>query len=465
MSDRAQILGTRLMPSNQAESDIAAQIYKSVANLPIISPHGHVDPNLLLKNEPFADPATLFVFHDHYVTRLLHADGVAMEALRPGADPRFAWRELCSRWHLFLGTSSGYWLAAELLEMFGIDETPSASNADELFDRIAAKLTDPEFLPRALFAKFNISMLATTDDPCDDLEAHRLLAEEPNFGGRVVPTFRPDAYTNALAPAWPEHVARILAKVGRKSNPTLEDFLEALAERRAFFRANGAISTDHGVVEPYTVELSRARASDLFNLAMNGAAGPSELRELSGYLLFEMFRAAAEDGLVMTVHAGVYRNHSGQTFEAFGPDTGHDIPIRAEFTNNLRPAFEKFGLNSKLHVILFALDETTWAREIAPLAGFYPSVFVGAPWWFLDAPDAAMRFRDAITDSVGFYRGSGFIDDTRAFLSIPARHDMARRIDSAYLAKLVVQQRLTIEQAKQIAHDLVVAVPKRAFKL
>ena len=452
------------MPSNQAEFDLAVQIYKSVANLPIISPHGHVDPAMLLRDEPFANPAELFVFYDHYVTRLLHADGVELARLRAGAEPREAWREFCSRWHLFLGTASGYWLAAEFAEVFDIDEAPNAHNADRLYDLIDSKLRLPEFSPRALFARFGIELLATTDDPCDDLEAHRALADDPNFSGRVVPTFRPDAYTNATLPTWAENVQRLLAKTGR-TEANYKNLLDALDERRAFFRANGAISSDHGVLEPYTVELSSTAAEGLFAKAIAGSATSAELRELSGSLLFESFRAAAEDGLVMTIHAGVVRNHSSETFAKFGPDTGHDIPVAAEFTNNLRPALERFGLNPNLHVILFALDETTWAREMAPLAGFYPSVFVGPPWWFLDAPDAAMRFRDAITDTIGFYRGAGFIDDTRAFLSIPARHDMARRVDSAYLAKLVVQQRLTLEQALQIAYDLVVNIPKRAFKL
>lgn len=452
------------MPSNQAEFDLAVQIYKSVANLPIISPHGHVDPAMLLRDEPFANPAELFVFYDHYVTRLLHADGVELARLRAGAEPREAWRELCSRWQLFLGTASGYWLAAEFAELFDIDDVPSAHNADRLYDLIDSKLRLPEFSPRALFARFGIELLATTDDPCDDLEAHRALADDPNFSGMVVPTFRPDAYTNATLPTWAENVRRLLAKTCR-TEANYKNLLDALDERRAFFRANGAISSDHGVLEPYTVELSSTAAEGLFAKAIAGSATSAELRELSGSLLFESFRAAAEDGLVMTIHAGVVRNHSSETFGKFGPDTGHDIPVAAEFTNNLRPALERFGLNPNLHVILFALDETTWAREMAPLAGFYPSVFVGPPWWFLDAPDAAMRFRDAITDTIGFYRGAGFIDDTRAFLSIPARHDMARRVDSAYLAKLVVQQRLTLEQALQIAYDLVVTIPKRAFKL
>lgn len=452
------------MPSNPAEYELAVEIYKSVANLPTISPHGHVDPSLLLKNEPFENPTELFITFDHYVTRLLHADGVSLELLRSGSQPREAWRALCSRWHLFLGTSSGYWLAAEFKELFGINETPSAENSDALYDLIQAKLGTPEFLPRALFERFNIELLATTDDPCDDLEVHAALAADSNFKGRVVPTFRPDAYTNPQLANWADNVRRLISKA-ELGEVNLENLLAALKLRREHFITNGAISSDHGVQEPYTVELSKSEAASLFDKAIASKADRHELRELAGHLLFEMFRMATQDGLVMTIHAGVFRNHSSETFDRFGADTGHDIPIAAEFTQNLRPALEKFGLHPNLHVILFALDETTWAREMAPLAGFYPSVFVGPPWWFLDAPDAAMRFRDAITDTIGFYRGAGFIDDTRAFLSIPARHDMARRIDSAYLAKLVTQQRLTRDQAMQVARDLVDSIPKRAFKL
>ncbi len=466
----------RLLGSDGAVRAVARGLYESVAKLPIISPHGHVDPAMLVKNEPFANPAELFIYFDHYVTRLLHAEGFALDQLgKPNlsggndsgvtsTNPRAAWGILCSNWHLFAGTSSGYWLTHEFATLFGIDQTPSAANADVLYDQISAQLAKPEMLPRALFAAFNIELLATTDDPCDDLAAHQALAADPTFTGRVVPTFRPDLYLDPRANNWVANVDRLLSTAGVRGR-SYAAYIEALENRRAYFVANGAVSSDHGVYEPYTCVLTDAMAAELFDQALAGTISPADAREFAGHMLTQMARMSTNDGLVMTIHAGVYRNHSSQTHAAFGPDTGHDIPVRAEFTNNLRALLEAYGMNPNLTVILFSLDESTWGREIAPLAGFYPSVRIGAPWWFLDAPDSAMRYRESITDIAGFYRGSGFIDDTRAFLSIPARHDMARRVDCAYLARLVVDGRITLEQAQQIAVDLVVAVPKKAFKL
>ena len=455
----------RLLGTDGAVRAVARGLYESVAKLPIISPHGHVDPSMLVKNEPFANPAELFIYFDHYVTRLLHAEGFALDQLGKGEPtPRETWRILCSNWHLFAGTSSGYWLTHEFATLFGIDQTPSAANADELYDLIAAQLAEPRMLPCALFADFNIELLATTDDPCDDLAAHQALAADPSFKGRVVPTFRPDLYLDPRANNWVANVERLLATAG-VAGRSYESYIQAIENRRAFFVANGAVSSDHGVYEPYTTVLPQARAAELFENALAGTISPADAREFAGHMLTQMARMSTNDGLVMTIHAGVYRNHSSQTHAAFGPDTGHDIPVRAEFTNNLRALLEAHGMHPNLTVILFSLDESTWGREIAPLAGFYPSVRIGAPWWFLDAPDSAMRYREAITDIAGFYRGSGFIDDTREFLSIPARHDMARRVDCAYLARLVVDGRITLEQAQQIAVDLVVAVPKKAFKL
>ncbi|MEY4425373.1 MAG: glucuronate isomerase [Actinomycetota bacterium] len=466
MQMKTELNSRRLLPVEPEALAIAEQLYEQVAKLPIISPHGHVDPKLLLENKPFANPAELFIYHDHYVTRLLHAAGYSLNELgkSENPDPRRTWKILCSNWHLLAGTSSGYWLTHEFATLFGITETPSEQNADTLYDRIASNLLEPHMLPRALFKKFNIKFLATTDDPCDDLAVHKAIAEDDSFGGRIAPTFRPDAYLDPRNPAFVSNVTKLLA-ITKKPSATFSNYISALEERRAFFIEHGAISADHGVLEPFTTVLSEAKVSQFFDQAMAGQLSAEDARLFAGHMLCEMARMSSEDGLVMTIHAGVYRNHSTETFKKFGPDTGQDIPVRAEFVNNLHALLENYGLNPNLHVILFALDETTWGREIAPLAGFYPSVYVGAPWWFLDAPDSATRFREATTEIAGFYRGSGFIDDTRAFLSIPARHDMARRIDCAFLARLVIQGRITYEEAEKIAKDLVVAVPKKAFKL
>ncbi|WP_447942704.1 glucuronate isomerase [Microbacterium aurum] len=458
----------RLLPVDPATRDIARGLYESVADLPVLSPHGHVAPSLLRDDEPFADPTSLFVTHDHYVTRLLHAAGVDLGDLGVGGapefDPRAAWRLLCENWHLFLGTASGYWLTHELATLFGITVEPSAATADVIYDAIVARLGDEDFRPRALFERFGIEVLATTDDPMDDLAVHAALAADPTFRGRVLPTFRPDAYLDPSAPSFRQNVERLTSGAGVATDD-FGGYLDALAARRAHFVRHGAVSADHGVREPFTIDLDRDEASALYRGAVAGTLDQDQARVFTGHMLFQMARMSVRDGLVMTVHPGVARNYSGETFRRFGPDTGHDIPIRTEYTENLRPLLNAFGLEKDFHLVLFGIDETIFSREVAPLAGFYPSVYIGAPWWFLDAPDAVQRFRAAVTETAGFYRGSGFIDDTRAFLSIPARHDMARRSDAAFLARLVREGRLTRAQAERVAVDLVDRVPRKAFKL
>jgi glucuronate isomerase len=464
------VLGnSRLLPQSNGEKAIAEQLYALVKDLPIISPHGHVDPNLLLENQAFSDPAELFLYFDHYITRLLHADGVDLALLRkPKTDPdsahaKRAWKIFCERWHLFAGTSSGYWFMHSLDNIFGITTEPSADNADSLFDQIQAVLLDPSFRPRELFQKFGIEFLATTDDPCDSLDAHRALNADPSFSGRIAPTMRPDFYISPDADGWQQNVQRLCALTEQPVSHA--GLVQAFRIRREHFIESGAVSIDIGARTAFTTILTQNQAQALFEKGLAGSLNAAEVEQYRGHMITELARQSCEDGLVITLHVGVARNHSPKTLASFGRDTGHDIPIRAEFTENLKPLLDAYGLDPNLHLILFSLDETTWGREVAPLAGFYPSVFIGAPWWFLDAPDAATRYREAITETAGFYRGSGFIDDTRAFLSIPARHDMARRVDSAFLARLVSQGRMTLAMAEKVAVDLVVEVPKRAFKL
>ncbi|WP_349428676.1 glucuronate isomerase [Microbacterium sp. LWS13-1.2] len=456
-----------LLPADPRTRDITRDLYAEVASAPIISPHGHVDPRLLVDDAPFRDPAELLVTRDHYVTRILHSAGVPLWELgldvnRP-VDPREAWRRLAENWHRFAGTASGYWLTHELSSLFGIEEELGEGSADRTYDRIAAALGEPEFRPRALFDRFGIEVLATTDDPLDDLEPHRLLAADSSFRGRVLPTFRPDAYVDPDAAMFTENVNRLLAATGQRT--TFAGYLAALAERRAHFIASGAVSADHGVLEPFTADLTPSDADGLFQQALSGTLDLAGARLFRGHMLFQMARMSVDDGLVMTVHPGVRRNHHTPTFERYGADTGHDIPVRTEYTENLRPLLEAFGTAPGFHLVLFAVDETLYSREIAPLAGFYPSVYIGAPWWFLDAPDAILRWRSAVTETAGFYRSSGFIDDTRAFLSIPARHDTARRVDASFLARLVVEGRVSLLTARQISRDLVGAIPGEVFKL
>lgn len=469
---KLQLDQDRLFPTDPATRDVARALYERVADLPIISPHGHVDPALLVDDEPFPNPADLFIRFDHYVTRLMHAAGVSLADLgipdrASGAGvaaPREVWRSFSEHWHLYAGTASGYWLQSTFSQLFGIDVHPDAGNADAVFDRIQSALATPHFRPRALFGRFGIEVLATTDDPMDDLAPHRALAADPSFSGRVLPTFRPDAYLNPAASGWVDNVAR-LADWNGCAVSDYDGYLEALAGRRRHFVDNGAVSADHGVLEPYTVDLSPSDAAALFERGLSGSLDAAEARAFAGHMLLQSARMSVDDGLVMTVHPGVYRNHSSETFAAFGPDTGHDIPVTTTYVENIRPLLEKYGNARDFHLVLFSVDETVYSREIAPLAGFYPSVYIGAPWWFLDAPDAVQRFRAAVTETAGFYRSSGFIDDTRAFLSIPARHDMARRLDSAFLARLVREGRIDSAMAERIAVDLVDTLPRKVFKL
>jgi glucuronate isomerase len=452
----------RLFPTDPAVRAVARELHGLTSELPIISPHGHVPARLLADDAPFDDPAALLISGDHYVTRLLHAHGVLLELLRPGADPRSAWRAFADGWHLLDGTASGYWLREELYGILGLRGDLVAETADQVYDAIASRLAEPGFRPRALVSGFDIEVLATTDDPLDDLVAHRELAAS-DLSARVLPTFRPDAYLDPDAAGFATAVDRLLAATGEAD--TFAGYLSALQRRREHFLRHGAVSADHGVMSADTLDLDAGAASSLYERVRRGRAEPADRAAFRAHLLFQMARMSVEDGLVMTVHPGVLRNHSTATLRASGPDTGHDIPTGVEFTRGMRPLLERFGLERDFHLVLFTIDETTFSRELAPLAGFYPSVFIGSPWWFLDAPLAMERFRAAVTETAGFYRGSGFIDDTRALLSIPARHDMARRVDAGFLARLHGEGRLTRASAERIAVDLVTTVPRTAFKL
>ena len=436
-----------------------------MAGAQIISPHGHVPALILADDQPFSDPATLFVSSDHYVTRQLHASGVRLDALSVahGADPRHVWRTLAGHAHVLAGTASAFWLRDELASVFGIEDDLTPVNADETFDRVSALLRQPEYRPRALFNRFGIRVLATTDDPLDPLDAHQALSDSPTFAGRVVPTLRADAYIDPAGANFRLNVDRLLSAAGAPA--TFAGYLSALKERRAYFISRGAVSVDVGVTDPATAELTPAEAESLFQRALAQTLSNEDQRLFLAHMLLQLAGMSVDDGLVLTIHAGVYRNYSTATFNRFGPDTGHDIPVRAGFTRELRPLLDRFGLEPNLHLILFTVDETVFSRELAPLAGFYPSVYIGAPWWFLDAPDAILRWRSAITETAGFYRTSGFIDDTRAFLSIPARHDVSRRTDASFLARYVADGRMTLAMAERIIADLVDVIPAAAFKL
>jgi glucuronate isomerase len=460
----------RLLPADPAVRPIARALYDAVKDLPIISPHGHVPPQWLADDTPFEDPTSLLITPDHYVNRMLHAHGVSLADLGVGqADfspeqKRNAFRLLCSHWSAYRGTPVKFWFESELGEVFGLDLVPSAETADEIYDAIAEKITTPEFRPRALYHRFGIEALFTTDDPVDDLRHHRTLAADPTWTGRVAPTFRPDKYLEPATPAW-NGLVDALGEAAGVDTGTYAGWVAAMENRRGYFKANGATSTDHSHRDPRVEPLAGADAERLYARARAGEITRDEGDALRRDLMFQMARMASEDGLVMTLHPAVYRNHHTPSLERYGADVGGDIPMGVEFTAAVQPMLAAFGTNPNFQVILFTIDETVYSRELAPLAGFYPSVYVGAPWWFIDAPEAMHRYRSAVTESAGFAKTSGFIDDTRAFLSIPARHDTNRRMDSGFLAKLVADHRLTMDEALETAYDLVVTNPRKAFKL
>ena len=457
----------RLLPAEPATRALARALYDEVADAPILSAHGHVSARLLADNAPFDNPADLLVTPDHYVTRLLHAHGVGLTELgvaTPNADPRHTWRVFCTHWPIFRGTPVRFWLADQLSTMFGIDVQPSAGTADELYDSIATTLAAPAFRPQALLDRFDIEVLATTDDPADDLAAHRSLAGTDSLRCRVIPTMRSDAYLDPTRPGWAASLDRLERASGEQCH-TYKGLLAAMRIRRAHFAEHGATATDCGPRDAWAVQLTPAEAQ---RLHAEGLAGTITVAGATAYrrdLVYQFAAMAAEDGLVMQLHPGVIRNHHRPTFDRFGPDTGHDLPTITEFTEPLRAVLDDFGTDPNFRVVLFTVDETAFARDIAPLAGFYPSVYAGAPWWFLDAPDAIRRYRSTVTETAGFAKTSGFIDDTRALCSIPARHDMSRRVDAGYLAELVVTHRLDEDDAFAIARDLVDRIPRATFRL
>ncbi|HQY33216.1 MAG TPA: glucuronate isomerase [Actinotalea sp.] len=460
----------RLLPADPVTRSIARQLYDAVRELPIISPHGHVPPQWLADDVPFTDPTSLLITPDHYVNRMMHAHGVALSDLGVGQqDPtpeqsRNAFRLLCSHWKAYRGTPVKFWFESELVDIFGIRLVPSAETADEIYDAIAERLTTPQFRPRALYHSFPIEFIATTDDPSDDLRHHIKLAQDPTWTGTVAPTFRPDKYLEPATPAWNGLVDR-LAEASDIDTGTYAGWVAAMENRRAFFQANGAVSTDHSHRDARVEPIDDAQAERLYALARAGEITEAEGDTLRRNFMFQQARMAADDGLVMTMHPAVFRNHHTPTFDTYGADVGGDIPMGVEFTRAVQPMLSAFGTAPNFQVVFFTIDETVYSRELAPMAGFYPSVFVGAPWWFIDSPDAMNRYRSAVTETAGFTRTSGFIDDTRAYLSIPARHDTNRRMDSGFLAKLVADHRLTMDEALDTAHDLVVTAPRKAFKL
>ncbi len=462
----------RYFDPNPAQRKIALELYRCVADLPIVSPHGHVDPRLFADPEAtFGTPAELLIIPDHYVYRMLYSQGIPLESLgvprRDGGaveqDHRKIWQIFAENFYLFRGTPTGMWLKHELYDVFGVREKLDGDSAQRIYDQIAARLSTPEFRPRALFERFNIEVLCTTDAATDTLVYHRQI-KESGWQGDIRPTFRPDAVINILTEGWRENI-ETLSKVSGIDVHSYSTFIQALEERRAFFKAMGATATDHAALTPYTAELSPTEAEAIFQRALRGEATADDEARFTAHMLMESARMSIEDGLVMQLHTGSYRNHNQPLFERFGRDRGADIPIRSEFTRNLRPLLNKYGNDPRLTLILFTLDETTYSRELAPLAGHYPAVKIGPAWWFHDSLNGMMRYREQICETAGLYNTVGFNDDTRAFPSIPARHDLSRRVDANWLAGMVVRGVVDMEDAREMIVDCAYRLAKRAYKL
>lgn len=461
----------RLLPSDAAQRPVARRLYDQIRDLPIVSPHGHTDPAWYANNEPFSDPATLFVVPDHYAFRMLYSQGVPLEQLgiarRDGgpveSDPRTIWRLFASHWYLFRGTPTRMWLEHSLETVFGVRDRLSPETADAIYDRIDDCLKQPDFRPRALFERFNIEVISTTESPLDSLEHHRRIRES-GWNRRVVSTFRPDPVVDPEYEGFRGNVEK-LGEITGEDTSTWRGYLAALAKRRRYFIEVGATATDHGHPTAVTADLDDGDAALLFDKAMRGDVTPEEAELFRGQMLTEMARMSLDDGLVMQIHPGISRNHNASLFAEFGRDKGADIPIRAEYVRALKPLLNRFGNERDLTVIVFTLDESTYSRELAPLAGHYPALKLGPAWWFFDSPEGMRRYRELVTETAGFYNTVGFNDDTRAFTSIPARHDVARRVDCAFLARLVAEHRLDEDEACELAVDLAYRLAKRAYKL
>jgi glucuronate isomerase len=457
----------RLFPPDENTRSIARRLFASIKNLPIISPHGHTQAGWFARNEPFPDPVKLFVQPDHYVFRMLYSQGVRLEELEIGKahieNPRKVWRIFASHYHLFRGTPTRLWLDYAFQNHFGFTERLCASNADCYYEKIEEKLATPEFLPRALFEQFRIEVLATTDSPLDSLEDHAAVRAS-SWNGRIVPTFRPDPVVDPEFAGFRKNLQTLGQETG-EDVATWRGYLRALAARRAFFKTMGATATDHGHPTAQTADLGNAEAEWLYAKVLAGEADVPQQELFRAQMLTEMARMSVDDGLVMQLHPGSLRNHNAQIYSRYGRDMGADIPKQLSYVDALRPLLNRFGNESSLTLILFTLDESTYSRELAPLAGHYPCLRLGPPWWFHDSPEGMLRFREQATETAGFYNTAGFNDDTRALLSIPARHDVARRIDAAFLARLVAEHRLDEDEAFTLAHELTVDLVRKAYKL
>ncbi len=461
----------RLFSSDPVQRDLSRALYATIKDLPIVSPHGHTDPQWYADNEPFTNASALFITPDHYVFRMLYSQGIKLDDLaiprRDGGaveqDARKIWRTFAANYRLFRGTPTRVWLDHAFHEVFGVRERLTPESADRMFDRINDCLARPEFRPRALFERFNIEVIATTESPLDPL-AHHAKLRDSGWKGRVVTAYRPDPTVDPEFEGFAANVEK-LGQLAGEDSVTWRGYLAAHRNRRAFFKSMGATSTDHGHLTAQTSDLGETECEALFWKALKSKATAAEAEAFRGQMLTEMAKMSLDDGLVMQIHPGSFRNHNPQVHQRFGRDKGADIPTRTDYVHALKALLDRFGNERDLTVILFTLDETAYSRELAPLAGHYPILKLGPPWWFYDSPEGMQRFREQVTETAGFYNTVGFNDDTRAFLSIPARHDVARRMDCRFLAQLVAEHKIEEDEAFELAPELAYGLAKRAYKL
>jgi glucuronate isomerase len=462
----------RYFSPDPTQRKIARALYEQVANLPLICPHGHVDPRLFADtNYRFGSPTELIIIPDHYIFRMLYSQGIRLETLgipsKDGtpveSDHRKIWQVFADHTHLFRATPTGMWLAYEFEKVFGVQEKLTGESAQRIYDQIADCLQKPDFTPRKLYAQFNIEALCTTDPVTDTLEYHQKIRQtDGNLSIR--PTFRPDAVVNMNYPGWRGEIDKLSAVSGINVHD-YSTYIEALEKQRGNFKSMGARATDHAALTAYTTHLSISDADWLLQRGLKGEATDDDTCRFTGHMLVEMARMSVEDGLVMQLHIGSYRDHNPALAKRFGRDMGADIPIAGEFTRNLKPLLDAFGDNPQFTLILFTLDETTYGRELAPLAGHYPSLKLGPPWWFFDSLNGMRRYFDLMIETAGLYNTAGFNDDTRAFASIPARHDLWRRAACDWLAGLVAQHIIDDEEAAVMARACAYDLAKTAYKL
>lgn len=465
----------RLFPADPDTRRVARALYREVQDLPIISPHGHTDPSWFALNEPFDNPAELLIKPDHYVFRMLYSQGIGLDRLgiadaegaQTAVSPEAVWALFAEHYYLFRGTPSRMWLDHVFADVFGLTDTLCADNAELYYATIDTALKSDAFRPRALFERFNIEVLATTESPLDTL-AHHASLQQGGWPGRVITTFRPDPVVDPEYKGFADNLQALAERTGEDTD-SYQGYLQALRRSRQEFINHGATATDHGHPTARTAVLSDTEAEKLFENVRHHCVRRSPNAEQAelfrAHMLTEMARMSLDDGLVMQIHPGSHRNHNAWLFEHYGRDKGADIPTRTDYVSALRPLLNAYGNETNFNLIVFTLDESSYSRELAPLAGHYPALKLGPAWWFHDSPEGMRRFREQTTETAGFYNTVGFNDDTRAFLSIPARHDMARRVDCAFLARLVVEHRLHEDEAAATAADLACHLARRAYRL